>query len=102
MWRRWGTPENFVLFIDELWKTLKNYNFVKMKNKKKSSFYTCVPKTTIKYSSWGKEWENFFCHFGPFFAFYTPLAPNTPENQHFEKMKKAPRDIVLLDYVHHK
>ena len=39
---------------------------------------------------------------GHFLPFTPPLAPNTPENQHFEKMKKAPRDIVLLDYVHHK
>ena len=32
MWRRWGTPHNFLLvFINELWKTLKNQNLEKMK-----------------------------------------------------------------------
>ena len=34
-----------------------------------------------------------FCHFWPFFAL---LPPNNPENQNFEKMKKASGDIILL------
>ena len=32
-------------------------------------------------------------YFGPFFALY---PPNNPENQSFEKMKKTPRDIMIL------
>ena len=34
-----------------------------------------------------------FCHSGPFFAL---LPPMDPENQNFEKMKKAPEDIIIL------
>ena len=34
-----------------------------------------------------------FCHFGPFFALY---PTNNLENQTFEKMKKAPGDIIIL------
>ena len=33
------------------------------------------------------------CHFGLFFAL---LPANNPENQNFEKMKKAPGDIIIL------
>ena len=36
-----------------------------------------------------------FCHFGPFFAFYT-LSPNNPQNQKFEKMREEPVDIIIL------
>ena len=32
-------------------------------------------------------------HFGPFFAL---LTPNNPKNQNFEKLKKAPGDIIIL------
>ena len=34
-----------------------------------------------------------FCHFGPFFAL---LAPNNAKKQNFEKIKKAPGDILIL------
>ena len=34
-----------------------------------------------------------FCHFGLFFAFH---PANNPKNQNFEKMKKLPRDIIIL------
>ena len=33
-----------------------------------------------------------FCHFGPFFALFPPYL----ENQNFEKMKKTPGDIIIL------
>ena len=34
-----------------------------------------------------------FCHFGPCFTLLTqPPSPNNPENQNFEKLKKASRD----------
>ena len=34
-----------------------------------------------------------FCNFGPFFDL---LAPNNPENQNFEKLKKTLGDITIL------
>ena len=41
------------------------------KNLLEISFYTCVPKFTIRYSFSDMEWsENFFCAFGPFFVVY--------------------------------
>ena len=94
-WGRWGTPQNFLLtFIHEprllkKWKKLLEI----------SSFYTCVPKTTIM---WGTVPEirsetEFFCHFGPFFALLTPSPPNNSENQNFEKMKKAYGDVIILN-----
>ena len=33
-------------------------------------------------------------HFGPLFAL---LSPTSPKNQNFEKMKKIPGDIIILD-----
>ena len=63
-----------------------------------SSFYTCVPKTTIamRYSFWDTEWDRFFCHFGSFFALIPPLK--NPENQNFQKkMKKASGVIIILN-----
>ena len=37
--------------------------------------------------------DRIFCHFGQFFAL---TLPNNPKNQKFEKMKKAPGDIIIL------
>ena len=39
------------------------------------------------------ETDRTFCHFGTVFAL---LPPDNPENQNFEKMKKTPRDIIIL------
>ena len=106
MWRRWGTPQNFLLaFTDEVWKTQQFRILKKWKNLLEiSSFYTCVPKTTI---IWGTVPEiqsetNFFCHFGPFFALYLPLHPNNPENQNFEKIRKASGDVIILNWCNKK
>ena len=38
--------------------------------------------------------DRMFCHFRLFFAFY---PPNNPENQNFEKMKKPPGGIIILN-----
>ena len=38
-------------------------------------------------------WQRLFGHFEPFFAF---LPPNNSNNQNFEKLKKTPRDIIIL------
>ena len=35
-----------------------------------------------------------FCHLGYFLPFYTP---NNPENENFEKIKKSPGDIIILN-----
>ena len=48
----------------------------------------------MRYSSWYTEWDRIFCHFGPFFD---PLPPNNPENQNFEKMKKASGYVIILN-----
>ena len=37
--------------------------------------------------------DRIFCHFGLFFAF---LPPNNPKYENFEKMKKAPVNIIIL------
>ena len=37
--------------------------------------------------------DRIFCHFGQYFAH---LPPKNPKNQNFEKMKKLPGDIVIL------
>ena len=43
-----------------------------------------------RYQAWQTE---FFCHFGLFFAF---LPPDNPKYENFEKMKKAPVDVIIL------
>ena len=35
-------------------------------------------------------------HFGLFFALLPPPPRNSPKNQNFKKMKKMPRDIIIL------
>ena len=41
--------------------------------------------------------DRIFSHFGPFFALlhHPPPPPNNPENQNFEKMKKALETCIL-------
>ena len=84
MWRRWGTPQNFLLeFIDELWKTQKIRIFGKWKKLLEiSSIYTCVPKTTI---IWGtvpdKQSETNFLSFWAIFPLLTPPPPPPPTTQ---------------------
>ena len=41
-----------------------------------------------------------FCHLGPSFALYHP--PNTPEDQNFEKKKKASGDVIILNLCNKK
>ena len=102
--------------FDIYWWTLKNPKILNFeKNEKKmleiSSFYTCVPKTTI---IWGTVTEirrekEFFVILDHFLPFY---PHNNPENQNFKKGKKhlemssfhtcAPKtwsyDVCLLRY----
>ena len=83
-----------------------------------SSFYTCVPNHNhMKYSSWDTEWDRIFCHFGPFFVFYTVpeiwhvidviifhfgLYISSPKNENFKKMKKNTWRYHHFTQVHQK
>ena len=60
-----------------------------------SSFYICVPETTIIWVWFLSHsmWDRIFCHFGPFFSFY---SPNNPQYRNFEKVKKPSGDVVIL------
>ena len=102
MWRRWGTPQNFLLpFIDELWKTWKIRLLKKWNILLEISLYTCTKKhNDMRYSSWDTKCDKIFCHFGHFLPCY-PLPPNNPENQNFEKMKKTSGDVIILN-LHNK
>ena len=73
-----------------------------------SSFYTCVPKTTIIWGTFPEIQSETNC-FLSFWTIFCPLPPaphNNPENQNFEKMKKATgysqiwrvTDIIFCQY----
>ena len=89
-------------------KNQKNQTFEKMKKKKKfleiSSFDTCVPKTAIIWCAVPKiqSETEFFVTLGHFFALLTPSPPNNPDNQNFEKMKKASGDVIILNLCNKK
>ena len=82
--------------------TLKNWQIRLLKNwkdlLKKSSFYTCVPKSTI---IWGTvpeiRSEKTFLSFWAIFCSFNPLPLNNPENQSFEEMKEAFGDVIILN-----
>ena len=98
----WQTENgNFESFFSLLLLSLKIWKIRILKRWKTllgiSSFYACVPKTTI---IWGtvpeikSEKEIIFCHFVLFFA---PLPYNQPEKSKFWKNeKKKPTDIIIL------
>ena len=77
MWRRWGTPQNFLLtFIDELWKTRKIR--ILKKWKKIAGDIIILRMCTknhnhMRYSSWNTEKDKFFVILGHFFALYKTL-----------------------------
>ena len=94
MWRRWGTPHNFLLpFIDELRKNLKNQNFEKMKKKKKFPgdiiiLHMCTKNHNhMRYSSWNTKRDRIFFHFGSFLTLLPPPTLNSPKNENFKKIK---------------
>ena len=61
-----------------------------------SSFYMCTKNHNhLMYSSWDTEWDGQnFLSFSAIFGLFTPL--NNLENQNFEKMKRAPGDVIIL------
>ena len=72
----------------KFWKNEKNtwwYHFTNVYHKWQS-YDVWFPRYRVQ------ETE-FFCHFGLFFAH---LPTNNPKNQNFEKMKKPPEDIIIL------
>ena len=76
---------------------LKNQNFEEIKKSLEIlSFYTSIPQMMI---IWGMVPEissttEFFVISGYFLPFY---PPNNPENQNFEKRKKTPVGIIILN-----
>ena len=76
----------------------ENQNFEKMKKHLQIlSFYTLAPWMTIIWCMVPELWsatDRIFCHSGLFFLPFYPLMD--PENQNFEKMKKPPDDIIIL------
>ena len=101
MQTRWDTPQNFLLaFIHELWKTWKIRILRKWKKKKKcwryhfTHAYQKPQSYEVHFLGYGVRQKNFLS----FWAIFCPLLPhfpNNPENQNFEKMKKASGDLTL-------
>ena len=61
------------------------------------SFYKCVPQMTILWCMVPEIWSmtnRFFLSFWTIFCLFT--LSNNRENEHFEKLKKTPGDIINL------
>ena len=105
IWGRWGKPQNFLLaFIDGLGKARKIRLLKKWKNLLEiSSFYTCVPKTTIMWDTVPKmQSETELLSFWAIFCLFNSLHLNNPEKLNFEKMKKAFGDVIILNLCNKK
>ena len=113
-WRRWGTPQNFLLtFIDELCKTRKIWILKKMKKKKNcwryhfTHVYQKPQSYEVRLLRYGGR-NNLLSSW----TIFCPFTYNNPENQNFKKRKKhlemssfhacAPKrwsyDVCLLRY----
>ena len=101
MWRRWSTPQNFLLaFIDELWKTWKIRILKKRKRKcwryhRFTHVYQKLQSYEVQFLRYGVR-HNFFFILGHFLSFY-PLSPNNTENQNFEKMNMSCGYVLILN-----
>ena len=90
------------------WWTLKNpknQNFEKMKkNCWRYHHFTHVyqkPQSyEVQFLRYGVR-QFFLVIFGHFLPLFSPL-PNNPENQNFEKMKKASGDVIILNLSNNK
>ena len=68
-----------------------------------SSFYTCVPKTTIMWDTVPKmQSETELLSFWAIFCLFNSLHLNNPEKLNFEKMKKAFGDVIILNLCNKK
>ena len=74
------------------------WNFEKTKSTPEIlPFYTCAPQMMIIWCMIPEilsTTDRIFCHFRLYFAL---LPTNNPENQNFEKMKKNPGGIIILN-----
>ena len=73
----------------KFWKNEKNtfYHFTNVRHKWQSY--------DICFSDMECNRQNFFAILDHFLPFYPP-SPNNPKNQNFEKLKKNPGDIIIL------
>ena len=75
----------------------ENQNFEKLKKTPGDNHFKHMYHKWQSYGVWFLRywaWQTkYFCYFGPFFAL---SAPKNSKNQNFEKMKKAPGDIIIL------
>ena len=75
----------------------ENQNFEKMKKIPQDiiilQMCTINDSRAVWFLSYGVQWTECFCQFGPFLPFY---SPNNPKNQNLKKMKKPPGDIITL------
>ena len=90
MWRRWGTPQNFLLaFIDELWKTQK---IRILKKWKKIAGYILHMSTKnhnhMRYISRDTEWDDFFSFRAIFYPLNLPSPALQPRKPKFWKNEK--------------
>ena len=81
----------------------KNQNFEKMKKLAGDIIilYRCtINDNYMMYGSWDMEHvRQNFCHFGPFYALLLPPPPRkNVKNKNFEKLKKIPGDIIILQW----
>ena len=116
MWRRWGSPRNFLLaFIDELWKNPKKKNFEKIKkNCWRYYHFTHVYQKPQSYEVQFLRYEvrqnflSFWALFFPFQPLYSPPpppptpTPNNSENQNFKKLKNASGHNINLNFCNKK
>ena len=101
-WDMEHTRCNFLSFwtifypFTPLW-TKKNKIFKKWKNTWRYYHFTSVYYKWQSYDVWflryGVQQTEFFVILDHFLPFYPPMDP---ENQNFEKMKKPPEDIIIL------
>ena len=66
--------------------------------------HTCTKNHNhMRYSSWDTERQNFWSFWAIFYPFNPPSpSPNNPDKRNFEKMKKAPGDVITLDLCNKK
>ena len=71
------------------WKTSWRYYHFKHEYHKWKSY-------DVWFLRYGARQAELFLILDHFFPFYTTLHPNNPDNQNFEKMKKAPGDFIIF------
>ena len=105
MWRRWVTPQNFLLaFIDEFWKSWK----IRILKKWKIAgdiiiLHMCTKSNKhMRWGFWDTELDRIFLSCWAIFCPLTSPPFNNLENQNFEKTKKASGDVIILNLCNKK